>query len=599
MTGHLWLEKTIQEYENKQNDDKSNKNLIIPLKQDGSRYYLNEAKGVQRLILYHIFDTIKKWVTNDSSFVPFHRIITGAGGSGKSYLIQQITSAIRQMFGKNETVETSAFTGAAAYNIRGSTIHSAYSINCMNSDMEMSQLSRDKLIRRMRHTVALLFDERSMISAEVLGAAERNVALTCHGGNKHKMKWGGIPIILLFGDDYQLPPVQIKGKGKGAFHAIDYTSTKYKSMLSTEVKGIQEFVRLSKDAFNLDSNERIQNDQNEFKELLNRVRIGKPTEEDKAILLSLSLHKIPRQIREQHETSSDTLNLFATREMCCDHNFKKLKEHSTEENPVAFLKHRLPKHYHEKNNDQNAIPQATCFSRGCKVSIKGRNFCPILGLYNGAIGTVEEIVYKPNETPNTGNLPLYVAVNFPGYLGHKTEFGKYVWDTKLPTVIPVPMIKTIDEKTRKSITYCPLVLSFARTIHTYQGQSAGPTKDNSTNAIMRLICDVGTARFESQNIGLLYTALSRATTIGSIEKQRTDSAIFFTHSLDKSRLDRLSTKSDNDEYEMIKRRNKWINLLTNNRNSIRNEVTNEQINSTLEWATVTRIPIEKIEDIIR
>ena len=31
------------------------------------------------------------------------------------------------------------------------------------------------------------------------------------------MLFGGIPVILLFGDDNQLPPVCVHGKGKGAF----------------------------------------------------------------------------------------------------------------------------------------------------------------------------------------------------------------------------------------------------------------------------------------------------------------------------------------------------------------------------------------------
>lgn len=502
------------------------------------------------------------------------------------------------MFGINGSIETSAYTGAAAYNIRGKTIHSAYSINCTNTNMEMSQISRDKLTRRMRHTVALLFDERSMIPADVLGATERNVALTCHGGNKQKDKWGGIPVVLFFGDDFQLPPVQIMGKGKGAFNAIDYKADKYKKISSVEIKGIEEFIRLSKEAFILQNNERIQKDQNEFKEILDRVRIGKPTEDDKDIILSLSIHKIPKKIREEYESNTDTLNLFATREMCYEYNFKKLKEHNSEENPVAFLKHKLPKHYHLDHSDHNAIPQVTCFSRGCKVSIKGKNFCPILGLYNGAIGTVMEIVYKPGESPNTGNLPLYVAVDFPSYLGHKKEFGGYIWDSNCPTLIPIPITKTVDEKSNKTITFCPLVLSFARTIHTYQGQQAGPSNDNCPNSIKRLICDVGTTRFESQNIGLFYTAISRATTIGTKEKNRTDSAIFFTHSLDRSRLDRLTTKSDNSEYDMIKKRNKWVDLLNKNKHSNKICTSEEEINEIFNWATITKIPVQDIEKII-
>jgi len=499
------------------------------------------------------------------------------------------------MFGKNDTVETIAYTGSAAYNIRGRTIHSAYSINCNNTDVELSQSARDKLIRRMRHTVALLFDERSMIPADVLGAAERNIALTCHGGQQHKQYWGGIPIVLFFGDDYQLPPIQISGKGKGAFNSVNYNAGKNIKLSSTEIKGIQEFQRLSKGAFILNHSRRIQKDQNEFKAMLDRVRIGEPSEADKELILSLCFHKQPKSAREEYEQSSETLHLFATKEMCSEHNFKKLKEFSSEENPVAFIKHKIPKYMQNNQHDSNSIPQVTCFSRGCKVSIKGRNFCPLLGLYNGAIGTVKDIVFKNGETPNTGHLPLYVAVDFPSYLGHYKNYGEYIWDKNHPTTIPIPIVSTIEDKTNKTITFCPLVLSFARTIHTFQGQQAGPTDNTVKNAVQKIICDVGTSRFESINIGLFYTALSRATTIGNAQNNRSDSAIYFSQSLDKSRLDRLTKTQDNKEYEMIKKRKAWVDLLNKQKHNEDKNTTEQTINSLFEWATTHKYTLDHIE----
>ena len=423
--------------------------MQIPRKADGSLYELHEAMGAQRIILYHVFSTLRNWLTKSPDYKPFHRIISGGGGSGKSYLVHQITSTIRKMFSKNETVQTTAYTGSAAYNIRGKTIHSAYAINCVKIDQEMSQTNRDKLIKGLRHTVALLFDERSMIPADVLGACERNVALTAFGGSRYKHKWGGIPIILFLGDDYQLPPVQIMGKGKGAFHALDYKTSVSKQAITVELRGMEEFLRLSKGVMMLDQNQRIQQNQEDFKDILERVRVGNPTEEDKMTLLSLHVLKLPSKIREKYENDTDTLHIFATKEMCSEHNFKKLKEFHNADNPVAFLKHNLPRHLYENTNDINAIPQITCFSRGCKVSIKGRNFSPLLGLYNGAIGTVHEIVYREGESPNTNNLPLYVAVDFPGYLGRLHEYGCHIWDKTNPTIIPVPTVKTIDEKTKK------------------------------------------------------------------------------------------------------------------------------------------------------
>ena len=115
---------------------------------------------------------------------------------------------------------------------------------------------------------------------------------------------------------------------------------------------------------------------------------------------------------------------------------------------------------------------------------------------------------------------------------------------------------------------------------------------------MRIICDVGSTKFESQNIGLFYTALSRATTIGSIENKRIDSAIYFTQSLDQLRLEKLTTKSDNTEYEMIRKRNSWIKLLLENKDKQYTDVSNENIDSIFDWAMTTSLPFQAIENII-
>jgi hypothetical protein len=53
----------------------------------------------------------------------------------------------------------------------------------------------------------LIFDERSMIGQQVFGTAERNVKEMAHNGGHDTEDWGGIPVVLLFGDDYQLPPI--------------------------------------------------------------------------------------------------------------------------------------------------------------------------------------------------------------------------------------------------------------------------------------------------------------------------------------------------------------------------------------------------------
>lgn len=173
----------------------------------------------------------------------------------------------------------------------------------------------------------------------------------------------------------------------------------------------------------------------------------------------------------------------------------------------------------------------------------GKNFNPKEGLFNGAIGTVVEIVYKANQNPNNGHYPHYVLVDFPCYSGVS-------FDPRYPTWIPVPTLSTY----KPAQIYCPLQLSYGRTIHTFQGFQAGPAQH-----IKRIVCNAGTTKLEGLFPGMFYTALSRATTIGSID-DRSNSAIFFER-LTADRIDHLTTGTNGKTYSLIKKREKWITYL--------------------------------------
>jgi len=49
-----------------------------------------------------------------------------------------------------------------------------------------------------------MIDEQSMLSSKILAVAERNVRECAFKGQNSKEIWGGVPVVLLFGDDYQL-----------------------------------------------------------------------------------------------------------------------------------------------------------------------------------------------------------------------------------------------------------------------------------------------------------------------------------------------------------------------------------------------------------
>ena len=60
-----------------------------------------------------------------------------------------------------------------------------------------------------------MIDERSMLSSKILAIAERNVRECAFKGQNSKEIWGGVPVVLLSGDDYQLFPVIDEGGIQG------------------------------------------------------------------------------------------------------------------------------------------------------------------------------------------------------------------------------------------------------------------------------------------------------------------------------------------------------------------------------------------------
>ena len=50
-----------------------------------------------------------------------------------------------------------------------------------------------------------------MVSSAVLAASERNIRRNIYGCQNRNEYWGGLPVVILFGDDYQFPPVMAPG----------------------------------------------------------------------------------------------------------------------------------------------------------------------------------------------------------------------------------------------------------------------------------------------------------------------------------------------------------------------------------------------------
>jgi hypothetical protein len=66
----------------------------------------------------------------------------------------------------------------------------------------MSNWKVQDLQKILQTTIALLVDERSMLSQEIVALLEEAVAKTGHECGHAREDWGGLPVVIIFGDDY-------------------------------------------------------------------------------------------------------------------------------------------------------------------------------------------------------------------------------------------------------------------------------------------------------------------------------------------------------------------------------------------------------------
>jgi ATP-dependent exoDNAse (exonuclease V) alpha subunit len=126
----------------------------------------------------------------------------GQGGTGKSWLLRRLVKDSGRT-----AVAVIAFTGVAAINVGGETMHRFFGFKptaaLSNANpAEMNAQTRSKL----KALQLLIIDEISMSSADQLDAIDNSLR---YARGKPAEAFGGVQVIM-FGDPYQLPPVENK-----------------------------------------------------------------------------------------------------------------------------------------------------------------------------------------------------------------------------------------------------------------------------------------------------------------------------------------------------------------------------------------------------
>ena len=171
--------KTIANYELGEN---TRNELIIPQRMTQQHtleeYSIDDCRDDQKKILSYILQYFKTRYESDKTpellkiFKPLRMTLCGVAGSGKSTLINTLVTAIRKITQKTNSVYVCGPTGSAAFNAGGETIHRLFGIKTRLQKAALSAEALKALVVKLEDTVALIVDERSMVSALLLGTME-------------------------------------------------------------------------------------------------------------------------------------------------------------------------------------------------------------------------------------------------------------------------------------------------------------------------------------------------------------------------------------------------------------------------------------------
>jgi len=390
---------------------------------------------------------------------------TGAAGTGKSFLLKKIITALELLYGK-KGVAVTALTGIAANNINGRTLHSFAGIGLGTESLSelvkrIQGSKRDQ--KRWQVAKVLIIDEISMLDGDLLDSLEFIARMV----RNNQQPFGGLQLIFT-GDFFQLPPVS---RDKKSFQ-FSFEAQSWKKCLN-------HFILLTKIH---------RQTENKLIELLNEVRFGEISPTGLAMLENLEQEpKFPVD-------GIEATQLYAT------------NEEVNKINQTELAKLPYPSHFYSAIDWEGATKRLPELLRGCLAPSE-------LQLKLNA-----QVMLIKNLSPKLANGSQGIIVDFQEQKECKVNY--YDWESKkrktaaqtliLPVVKFTNGIKKVIElaEWKSEIPYThivqasrqqiPLVLSWAITIHKSQGQSIERLKIDCQNIFAK---------------GQLYVALSRATSV--------------------------------------------------------------------------------------
>ncbi|XP_062414952.1 uncharacterized protein LOC134107225 [Pungitius pungitius] len=416
----------------------------------------------------------------------FFFYINGGAGTGKSHLIKCIYSEASKILCKvpshseevdisNPTVLLTAFTGTAAYNISGSTLHSLLKLpRSLKPPFQGLGNQLDEVRSELLNAEIFIIDEVSMVSKPLFAYVDARLK-QIKGSPK---PFGGMSVIAV-GDFYQLPPVR-QSKTLCVYEPceIDLWQEHFQTITLTEIMR--------------------QKDDVAFAEMLNRIRVkGKSDELSKADRALLS-----QTITEPSLCPPDVLHIFATNKQVDSHNsvtLALLHSNITKIDADDYKKDprtgRMARQAQPYKGTRNELPDTLNLAEGARVMLT-RNIDVSQGLVNGSFATLVRVITSEQSG-----------------VAHVTMLGLKMDDqtagTNYRNRAPggpddvVYIERAEDNLKQKGVVrrQFPVRLAFACTIHKVQGMTR-------TSAVVSL-----KHIFEP---GMAYVAISRVTSLSGL-----------------------------------------------------------------------------------
>ena len=391
-------------------------------------------------------------------------MIHGGAGAGKSTVINVIAlwaQKILQQEGDSldePYVIKTSFTGCAASNIEGLTLHKAFGFSFGNKHYSLNDKVKDQKKTIMRNLKLVIVDEVSMMKVDML--YQMDLRLQELKG-KVGTPFGGVGIIA-FGDLMQLRPCQARyifqipaNPEFEVAHIMNPLWNMFKSVL-------------------LEKNHRQGRDK-DYADLLNRIRVGKQTEEDMELLSTRVRPKNHEDIR-----NADMYVGCKRKDVAKMNNEYFMKLGKREKARIMAKHHQeTQKKYKPYISKKDGSVGSTSFmdelwlKLDAKVMLIHNIDIPDM-LTNGQIGTLVDMI-KCND--NQVELLVIKLVNKKA--GEMNRKKNPSLSQKYPECVFIERVtmqyslrkKSNDIGTTATVIQFPVRLSYATTAHKIQGQS--------------------------------------------------------------------------------------------------------------------------------